>query len=77
MSKSSLTDLAGEYEQQYNVINARIEGLRPLLRVYTGEELLDLRRRIKTYYDMAIQCKVISKTLENYYEDDCFDEKLN
>lgn len=73
----SLTDLAGEYEQQYNVINARIEGLRPLLRIYKGEDLLNLRRKIKTYYDMAVQCKVISKTLSSYYEDDCFDERLN
>lgn len=65
-----ITQLADEYENQYNVLNAKIEGLRPLLYVYTGEDLLILRRKIKTYYDMASQCKMISSMLSNYYEED-------
>ncbi len=31
--------LAKEYDHQYNVLNAKIDGLRPLLYVYTGEDL--------------------------------------
>ena len=65
--------LAAEYEQQYRVLNSKIAGLRPLLRVYTGEDLVRLRRRIKVYDDMASQCKVISTMLSEYYngEDIC------
>lgn len=67
-----ITELANEYEHQYDVLNAKIAGLRPLLCVYKGEDLYLLRRKIKTYYDMASQCKVISNMLTNYYEeDDC------
>ena len=39
MEKISVTDLAEQYERQYNIINAKIAGLRPLLYVYTGEDL--------------------------------------
>lgn len=66
-----ITELANEYERQYEILNSKIEGLRPLLYVYKGEDLYLLRRRIKTYYDMACQCKIISTTLGNYYEEDC------
>ncbi|MCC8016739.1 MAG: hypothetical protein LIO43_05205 [Clostridiales bacterium] len=65
-----ITELASEYEHQYDVLNAKITGLRPLLKVYTGEDLYLLRRRIKTYYDMAGQCKIISNMLMHYYEDE-------
>lgn len=63
----TVTQLAEEYENQYRVLNAKIKGLRPLLCVYTGEDLVQLRRRIKVYYDMASQCKVISTMLSEYY----------
>lgn len=63
----TVTQLAEEYENQYRVLNAKIKGLRPLLCVYTGEDLVKLRRRIKIYYDMASQCKVISTMLSEYY----------
>ncbi len=63
-----VTELANEYEHQYEVLNSKIEGLRPLLYVYKGEDLYLLRRKIKTYYDMACQCKIISRTLSRYYE---------
>ena len=38
-----------------------------------AEDLVRLRRRIKVYYDMASQCKVISTMLSEYYngEDIC------
>lgn len=63
----TITKLAQEYENQYRVLNAKIKGLRPLLCVYKGEDLLLLRRKIKIYYDMASQCKVISTMLSEYY----------
>lgn len=66
----TVTQLAEEYENQYRVLNAKIKGLRPLLCVYTGEDLVQLRRKIKIYYDMASQCKVISTMLSDYYADE-------
>ena len=48
-----ITQLAEEYENQYRVLNAKIQGLRPLLCVYRGEDLVLLRKKIKIYYDMA------------------------
>ena len=39
--------LAKEYDHQYNVLNAKIDGLRPLLYVYTGEDLYLLSKAIK------------------------------
>lgn len=62
--------LAEEYQQQYDILSAKIDGLRPLLHVYTGEDLYLLRRRIKVYYDMAIECRRISNMLIHYYDDD-------
>ena len=62
--------LAKEYDHQYDVLNAKIEGLRPLLYVYTGEDLYLLRRRLKVYYDMATECKRISAMLTHYYDED-------
>ena len=66
----TVTQLAEEYENQYRVLNAKLQGLRPLLCVYTGEDLVILRRKIKIYYDMASQCKVIATMLSGYYEDE-------
>lgn len=66
----TVTELAQEYEDQYRVLNAKIKGLRPLLCVYRGEDLLQLRRKIKIYYDMASQCKVISTMLTEYYTEE-------
>lgn len=63
----TVTQLAQEYENQYRILNSKIKGLRPLLCVYRGEDLLFLRRKIKIYYDMASQCKVISTMLSDYY----------
>lgn len=70
MEKISVTDLAEQYERQYNIINAKIAGLRPLLYVYTGEDLYLLRRRIKTYYEMATECRITAVSLKKYYEDE-------
>lgn len=64
----TIYELAEEYEEQYRVLRDRIEGLRPLLCVYKGDALLDLRRRIKTYYDMAADCRRTSTILLHYYE---------
>lgn len=63
----TVTQLAEEYNNQYRILNAKITGLRPLLCVYKGEDLVRLRRKIKIYYDMASQCKVIATMLSEYY----------
>ena len=70
----TIDDLAREYEGQYKVICAKMDGLKPLLCVYSGEDLLLLRRRIKIYYDMACECKRISSLLSRYYEEEEYDD---
>lgn len=69
----TISELAAEYEKQYNILNAKMDGLRPLLRVYKGEDLYLLRRRIKIYYDMACECKQVSTILNHYYDEDSDD----
>ena len=66
----TIIELAREYEKQYDILNAKMDGLRPLLRVYTGEDLYRLRRKIKTYYDMACECKQVSTILNHYYDEE-------
>ncbi|UKI22777.1 MAG: hypothetical protein L6V88_11050 [Anaerotruncus sp.] len=73
----SINELAGEYEHQYDLLCAKIKGLRPLLCVYKGEDLYLLRRKIKTYYDMASQCKIIAVMLADYYREDENEAGLN
>ncbi len=70
----TIDELAREYEGQYKVICAKMDGLKPLLCVYSGEDLLLLRRRIKIYYDMACECKRISSLLSRYYEEEEYDD---
>lgn len=66
----TIIELAREYEKQYDILNAKMDGLRLLLRVYTGEDLYRLRRKIKTYYDMACECKQVSTILNHYYDEE-------
>ncbi len=66
----TIDELAIEYQKQYDILNAKMDGLRPLLSVYTGEDLYNLRRKIKTYYNMACECKCISTLLTHYYDDE-------
>lgn len=66
----TIDELAREYEGQYKIICAKMDGLRPLLCIYSGEDLLLLRRKIKIYYDMACECKRISSLLSCYYEEE-------
>lgn len=65
----TIDELAREYEGQYKILCAKLDGLKPLLYVYTGEDLFLLRRRIKIYYDMACECKRVSSLLSRYYDD--------
>lgn len=66
----TIDELAREYEKQYNSLCAKMDGLKPLLKIYHGEDLLLLRKRIKIYYDMACECKRINALLSRYYEED-------
>lgn len=70
----NIDELACKYEQQYNRLNAKMDGLRPLLCVYSGNELLMLRRKIALYYDMACECKRISAILSCYYDEEESDD---
>lgn len=66
----TIFELAKEYEKQYNVLNSKMDALKPLLYVYRGEDLLLLRRRLKIYYDMACECKRTATILSGYYKED-------
>lgn len=66
----TIDELADEYEGQYKAICAKMDGLRPLLSVYRGEDLVLLRKKLKIYYDMACECKHVSALLSRYYEED-------
>lgn len=66
----SIDKLAREYEQQYNVLCAKMDALKPLLCIYQGEDLYLLRKRIKIYYDMACECKRTALLLGGYYEEE-------
>lgn len=66
----TINELAREYEQQYQVLSNRLDALKPLLSVYTGNDLLLLRRKIRIYYDMACECKRTASLLNGYYEED-------
>lgn len=63
----TIDELAQEYEKQYNVLRARILALKPLLCIYSGNDLVLLRRRIKIYNDMADECKITASMLSVYY----------
>lgn len=65
----TITQLANEYEQQYNILTSKMDALKPLLCVYTGEDLFILRKRIKIYYDMACECRRTASLLSSYYEE--------
>lgn len=66
----TIDELAHEYEQQYNVLNARLDALKPLLCIYHGKDLDLLRRKMKIYYDMACECKRTASLLFGYYGED-------
>lgn len=66
----TIIELANEYEQQYNILTARMDALKPLLCVYTGEDLYLLRKRIKVYYDMACECRRTASLLSGYYDEE-------
>lgn len=68
--KMNLNELAREYNEQYKILCAKMDGLRPLLSVYGGEDLYRLRRKIRAYYDMACECRHIASLLSGYYEED-------
>lgn len=66
----TIDELSREYEKQYKILSAKLDGLKPLLYVYTGEDLFILRRRMKIYYDMACECKRTSSLLSRYYDEE-------
>lgn len=70
---TKIEKLADEYSQQYNILCAKMDALKPLLCIYRGEDLYLLRKRIKVYYDMACECKRTASLLSGYYEEDTND----
>lgn len=61
----TIDELATEYEQQYEMLTAKIKSLTPLLHKCTGKELYELRRRIVIYEDMANDCKAVAVALKD------------
>lgn len=66
----TINELAHEYEQQYEHLNSKIDGLKPLLLVYKAEDLKQLRKRMKIYYGMACECKRTASLLKGYESED-------
>lgn len=64
----TINELAQEYDNQYKLLCAKLDGLKPLLCVYRGTDLLLLRKKMKIYYDMACECKNTALLLGCYYE---------
>ena len=64
-----MEELAREYEAQYEILNAKLKGLYPLLSVYRGKRLVELRKKMKVYYDMACECRYNASLLRSYYEE--------
>lgn len=62
-----IDELAKEYDKQYKVLCAKVDGLKPLLSVYRGEDLFKLRRKMRIYYDMACECRKVYFMLTDYY----------
>lgn len=65
----TIEELAKEYEQQADVLKRKIDGLCPMLMVYQGNDLLNLRKRIKILYDMYMDCKETADLLKGYYDE--------
>lgn len=63
----TIDELAHEYEKQYDIVRARILALKPLLCIYSGNDLMLLRKRIKIYEDMACECRRTASMLSEYY----------
>ena len=61
-----IDELAKEYDKQYKVLCAKVDGLKPLLSVYRGEDLFKLRRKMRIYYDMACECRNMSGFFEEF-----------
>lgn len=68
----NIIQLIDKYEQQYRILNYKIDSLKPLLLIYKGDDLAILRKRIKLYYDIARECKEVASLLKNYSEDKNF-----
>ena len=66
----TIEQLEKEYKNQAEQLSAKIDGLKPLLFVYHGEDLYLLRKRIKVYSDMRDECLKIAAQLKHYYEED-------
>ena len=66
----TMEELAEEYLSQYNALKDIIKTLEPLLQIYQGTRLLDLRKTLKTYNEMALDCMWTYNTLKNYYKED-------
>lgn len=65
----TLQELGVEYREQASAIQSSIDKLRPLLRLYHGDELLALKRQLLILYDMSRDCKKISTYLQQYYSE--------
>lgn len=66
----TIEQLMEEYKQQAAILSDRIDGLRPLLYLYHGEDLCLLRKRIKAYTDMRDICLDISAQLKQCYKEE-------
>jgi hypothetical protein len=64
----TLMELGTEYMEQSESIRTQIRNLRPSLNNLSGQELLDMRRKITSLYQMSLDCRRIGEHLKNYYD---------
>lgn len=61
-----IDELAKEYETQAKNIQKKIDFLKPLQFIYSGEDLVSLRKKLKIYDDMYVECIRIAMLLKGY-----------
>jgi hypothetical protein len=66
----TLKELGSVYREQDRLLQESIKKTRALLKIATGEELLETRRKLLILYDMSRDMREIAYTLENYYGED-------
>ena len=66
----TLKELGSVYREEDEKLRDSIKKTRALLKLATGEELLNVRRKLLILYDMSRDMRYIAEVLENYYGDD-------
>lgn len=70
----NLKELAAEYDQQVDKLEAWAHRLRQMIPKAHGEDRYKLRRELKIVESMSFDCHCMAKRMRNYYEGVDLDE---